>query len=679
MESMIIRIFFMSLLFPIFAWSESLPDLDNYEVLEEVVVWGRNESQQGTALSSSEGLVGYSDFSTRPLQRVGELVEVVPGMVATQHSGEGKANQYFLRGMNLDHGTDFSVYFEDMPVNFRSHAHGQGYLDLNFVIPEIVSTIRYAKGPYRADRGDFSTAGTASMRIYDQVEKPFIDLGIGSDGYLRSVGAASMEAFSGHLLGAVEFLRNDGPWDLSGNIQKDNLLVKYSGQHRGYDTKLLASYYTNAWNSTDQIPERLVSLGRIGRFGYVDPTLGGNSKRATLIGGIENDYLSVGGFISDYALDLFGNFTYTLEDRKNGDQHQQVDRRTIYGGHAHRVFEINNSTELNLGLDLRIDDIDHADLYGTTSRIRHKSIRQDSIDWLSVGTFAELKIHLTEKLRGHIGIRQDFYDFDVDASLQENSGSDSETHWIPSLGAAYAVNDTTEVYVNWGKGFHSNDVRGKTIRVDPITLLPVDTVDLFVDQEGAEIGIRTEPWSDLHISMTYFWLESDSELLFVGDTGSTEPSDGSKRSGFETNIFWNLSDFWTIDLLASIVDSEFKNVESHLNAIPNAHGRVIGAGITYVNLDNWTASLRIRHFGDAALTEDNSQRHESTTLFNLGISYDFGSVETGVELINLFDAQDIDIAYWYASQLPDETEPVEDIHFHPTDPFSVRASLRWKF
>ena len=676
---MIIRIFLMSLLFPIFAWSESLPDLDNYEVLEEVVVWGRNESQQGSALSSSEGLVGYSDFSTRPLQRVGELVEVVPGMVATQHSGEGKANQYFLRGMNLDHGTDFSVYFEDMPVNFRSHAHGQGYLDLNFVIPEIVSTIRYAKGPYRADRGDFSTAGTASMRIYDQVEKPFIDLGIGSDGYLRSVGAASMEAFSGHLLGAVEFLRNDGPWDLSGNIQKDNLLVKYSGQHKGYDTKLLASYYTNAWNSTDQIPERLVSLGRIGRFGYVDPTLGGNSKRATLIGGIESDYLSVGGFISDYALDLFGNFTYTLEDRKNGDQHQQVDRRTIYGGHAHRVFEINNTTELNLGLDLRIDDIDHADLYGTTSRIRHKSIRQDSIDWLSVGTFAELKIHLTEKLRGHIGIRQDFYDFDVDASLQENSGSDSETHWIPSLGAAYAVTDTTEVYVNWGKGFHSNDVRGKTIRVDPITLLPVDTVDLFVDQEGAEIGIRTEPWSDLHISMTYFWLESDSELLFVGDTGSTEPSDGSKRSGFETNIFWNLSDFWTIDLLATIVDSEFKNVESHLNAIPNAHGRVIGAGITYVNLDNWTASLRIRHFGDAALTEDNSQRHESTTLFNLGISYDFGSVETGVELINLFDAQDIDIAYWYASQLPDETEPVEDIHFHPTDPFSVRASLRWKF
>ena len=676
---MIIRIFFVSLLFPIFAWSESLPDLDNYEVLEEVVVWGRNESQQGTALSSSEGLVGYSDFSTRPLQRVGELVEVVPGMVATQHSGEGKANQYFLRGMNLDHGTDFSVYFEDMPVNFRSHAHGQGYLDLNFVIPEIVSTIRYAKGPYRADRGDFSTAGTASMRIYDQVEKPFIDLGIGSDGYLRSVGAASMEAFNGHLLGAVEFLRNDGPWDLSGNIQKDNLLVKYSGQHGGYDTKFLASYYTNAWNSTDQIPERLVSQGRIGRFGYVDPTLGGNSKRATLIGGIENDYLSVGGFISDYALDLFGNFTYTLEDRKNGDQHQQVDRRTIYGGHAHRVFEINNSTELNLGLDLRIDDIDHADLYGTTSRIRHKSIRQDSIDWLSVGTFAELKIHLTEKLRGHIGIRQDFYDFDVDASLQANSGSDSESHWIPSFGAAYAVNDKTEVYVNWGKGFHSNDVRGKTIQVDPITLLPVDTVNLFVNQEGAEIGIRTEPWSDLHISMTYFWLESDSELLFVGDTGSTEPSDGSKRSGFETNIFWNLSEFLTIDLLASIVDSEFKNVESHLNAIPNAHGRVVGAGITYVNLDNWTASLRIRHFGEAALNEDNSQRHESTTLFNLGISYDFGSVETGVELINLFDAQDVDIAYWYASQLPDETEPVEDVHFHPTDPFSVRASLRWKF
>ena len=676
---MIIRIFFVSLLFPIFAWSESLPDLDNYEVLEEVVVWGRNESQQGTALSSSEGLVGYSDFSTRPLQRVGELVEVVPGMVATQHSGEGKANQYFLRGMNLDHGTDFSVYFEDMPVNFRSHAHGQGYLDLNFVIPEIVSTVRYAKGPYRADRGDFSTAGTASMRIYDQVEKPFVDLSMGSSGYLRTVGAGSIEAFDGHLLGAIEIMRNDGPWDRSGNVKKENLLLKYSGRHGVYDTKLIASYYDNTWNSTDQIPERLVLQGKIGRYGYVDPTLGGISKRATFITGIESDHMSVGGFISDYNLNLFGNFTYTLEDRKNGDQHEQVDRRRIYGGHARRVLAFNSSTELDLGLDFRIDDIGHADLHGTTSRIRHKTIRQDSIRWLSLGTFAELKIKMTEKLRGHIGIRQDLYDFDVKASLRENSGSDRESHWIPSFGLAYAVSDTSELYMNWGKGFHSNDVRGRTIQVDPITRLPADTVDLFIDQEGAEVGIRTQVWNDLIVSLTYFWLASDSELLFVGDTGSTEPSDGSKRNGFETNVFWNFLEFWTIDLLVSIVDSKFKDLGSGQNAIPNAHGRVIGAGITYANIDNWTGSLRVRHFGDSALTEDNSQRHESTTLVNMGLSYDFGSLETGIEIINVLDADDVDIAYWYTSQLQDEIDPVADVHFHPTDPFSIRASLRWKF
>ena len=304
-------------------------------VMEEIIVWGRAESQKGEALSSSSGLVGYADFSTRPLQRVGELVEVVPGMVATQHSGEGKANQYYLRGMNLDHGTDFSAYFEGMPVNLRSHAHGQGYLDLNFLIPEVISTVRYSKGPYTPDRGDFSTAGTTSIAIYDELDAPFVEITAGTDDYER-VLSQRVPGASGEtsVLAAVESHSNDGPWELPAEVEKLNALVKLTAPVGPYEMRLIATYYDNDWRSTDQIPRRLVQSNAVDRFGFVDPTTGGQSTRANLIGGIEGDRLKAGVYASRYELNLFGNFTYFAEDPVNGDQHEQVDRRWIYGAHV---------------------------------------------------------------------------------------------------------------------------------------------------------------------------------------------------------------------------------------------------------------------------------------------------------------------------------------------------------
>ena len=305
--------------------------------VEEIVVWGRAQAQTGSAKSASEGLVGYADFETRPLQRPGELVEVVPGMVATQHSGEGKANQYFLRGMNLDHGTDFSAWFEGMPVNLRAHAHGQGYLDLNFLIPEIVDTVRYAKGPYSADRGDFSTAGTATFSVYGRLDAPFVELSGGDGHYGRLVAAGSRQSGAGNLLGALEAQHNDGPWELPAHVDKTNLLLRWSGPWRAHDASVTAMAYDNSWNSTDQVPERLVESARIGRFGFVDPTLGGTSSRTSVVAHLEGDALSAGAY-GRYKLNLFGNFTYFLEDPKHGDQHEQVDRRTTLGAHAARVF-----------------------------------------------------------------------------------------------------------------------------------------------------------------------------------------------------------------------------------------------------------------------------------------------------------------------------------------------------
>lgn len=648
---------------------------DHAHEMEEIIVWGRAEKQKGKARSSSQGLVGYADFSTRPLQRVGELVEVMPGMVATQHSGEGKANQYYLRGMNLDHGTDFSVFFEGMPVNFRAHAHGQGYLDLNFLIPEVISTLEYQKGPYYAERGDFSTAGSTAVNLYDEL-RPFVEVTTGSDSYHRLVVAGSQELGDGSLLLAGEVLRNDGPWVSPADVVKNNLMAKYSTHAGEVSRHLVFSYYENEWDSTDQVPERLVRSGAIDRFGAVDPSIGGSSRRISVIGNVEADDWQIGGYISDYSLNLFGNFTYFLEDPVNGDQHEQVDRRTIFGGHTSRIFHLSEVVDLRLGGDLRFDDTNRLDLYQTTRRKRRESTREDQVEWLSIGAYGELEYRPTERFKITAGLRNDYYDFDVDALLGVNSGGGQESILLPSLSVAYEVNDYLELYANWGQGFHSNDVRGVTISTDPVSQLPAESVDLFVEQEGAEIGLRVEGWRGLVTTLTFFWLESDSELLFVGDSGSTEPSDGSERTGIELNTFWNIDEYWTLDVLASFVDSEFTGVPSGFDEIPNAHGEVIGAGLTFVD-EALQASVRLRHFGDAPLIEDGSIEHDSTSLINARLAYDFGSWIVSAEVINVFDAEDDDIAYFFESALQGQTG-VEDVHFHPADPFSVRVSLRWE-
>jgi outer membrane receptor protein involved in Fe transport len=643
--------------------------------MEEIVVWGRAETQKGKARSASEGLVGYADFSTRPLQRVGELVEVVPGMVATQHSGEGKANQYYLRGMNLDHGTDFSVYFEGMPVNLRAHAHGQGYLDLNFLIPEVISTVAYQKGPYFAERGDFSTAGSSRISVYDQIH-PFVEVTAGSDDYRRLVTAGSTELAKGNLLLATEVLRNDGPWVEAANVDKRNLMGKYSAHDGAVSRHVLFSYYENDWNSTDQVPKRLVDAGGIDRFGAIDPTIGGSSRRLSLIGNVQANDWHVGGYVSDYSLNLFGNFTYFLENPTEGDQHEQVDRRTIFGGHAQRLFTVAENWAVRVGGDLRYDDIQRLDLYQTTGRERRVVTRQDQVAWASLGAFAELEVRPIDDLRITAGLRGDYYDFEVDSVIAANAGSDDEINFLPSLSVAYSVNDYVELYVNWGQGFHSNDVRGVTIAIDPASGEAADSVDLFVEQEGAEIGVRVEGWRGLVTTLTYFWLASDSDLLFVGDSGSTEPGEGSKRTGLELNTFWHLNHQWTADVLASVVDSEFTGVPSNANQIPNAHGEVVGAGLTYVG-ERLEASLRLRHFGDAPLIEDGSVEHDETSLINARLAYDFGQWVLSAEVINVFDAEDDDIAYFFESALQGQGG-VEDVHFHPVDPLSVRFSVRWE-
>ena len=652
--------------------------------IEEVVVWGRSLQLLGSADSASQGVVGYADFSTRPMARVGELVEVVPGMIATQHSGPGKANQYFLRGFNLDHGSDFSTSFDGMPVNMRTHAHAQGYMDLNFIIPEIIERVDFHKGPYFADRGDFSLAGSNAMKTYDSLSEGFTEFTLGSRDELRFVTANSFDFAEGTLLYALEHQQTNGFYDLEQDVRKLNGLLKYTGNFAGVPSRITFSAYDSDWTSTNQIPLRAVSSGLIDRFGFIDPDLGGESYRYSLTGNFEiAENWDLNLYASSYYMSLINNPTYLLNDPVNGDEFEQEDERRLFGVSLRNEAEIELlgvPVRRTIGTDVRYDDVTELNLFNTMSRRRIGTIREDEAEEFSIGVFGELQFLLSDALRATLGVRYDYYDGEVDAFQPQNSGSDDDSLWQPNLGLAYRVNENLELYANYGHGFHSNDVRAAVNTIDPVTGDPTESLDVLVEGKGSEVGFRYDTLEGFNISVAYFNLKMDSELVFVGDAGTTEPGDPSRRDGIEVTSFWEINERLVFDISGAKSDGYFIGLPSGANAIPDAHDTVIGAGLTYAGLDNgWTSSLRVRHFDDAALTEDESVEKNGSTLLHFGVSYAQDNWEIGLDVLNLLDEDDDDIAYWFESQLPGEAAAVEDIHFHPANPRAVRVLMRYKF
>ena len=655
---------------------------DETAVIEELVVWGRSLQLLGSADSASQGVVGYADFSTRPLARVGELVEVVPGMIATQHSGPGKANQYFLRGFNLDHGSDFSTFFEGMPVNFRTHAHAQGYMDLNFIIPEIIERVDFKKGPYSANTGDFSLAGTSSMKTYDTLERGFVEVTAGSGDEIRVVAANSFSTEQGSLLYALEHQQTNGMFVLDQDVRKYNGLLKYTGEIDGIPSQLTLTAYDSEWISTNQVPQRAVASGQIDRFGFIDPDLGGQSHRYSLSGRFELGEWDLTAYASAYYMSLINNPTYVLNDPINGDEFEQEDERLLFGGSLLRkgAFDFLGLQAASLvGAEVRYDDVQELNLFNTRSRLRYDSVREDDAQELSLSAYAESEFMVSEKLRLTTGLRVDYIRFDVEALRPQNSGSDNDALLQPKFGLAYRLADSLEFYANYGHGFHSNDVRAAVNRIDPITGEDTEAQDILVEGRGGEIGFRYDNLRGFNVTLTAFELATDSELVFVGDAGTTEPSDPTRRSGVELNAFYSINDRLVIDFSAARASGHFRGLPDGENSITDAHENVAAAGLSYVGTQGITASLRLRYFGDAALTEDESVMKEDSTLVNAGVSYAFGAWEMGIDALNLFDAEDDDIAYFFESRLPGELEAVEDIHFHPSNPRIIRAMLRYSF
>jgi len=663
-----------SMVWPVSGWADS-------DSVDQITVWGSATNLIGEAKAGSDGTVGKADFELRPLMRVGELVEVIPGMIATQHSGTGKANQYFLRGFNLDHGTDFAAFIDGMPINFRTHGHGQGYLDLNFLIPEIIERVDYSKGTHHADGGDFAVAGTARFNTYDVLPQNFAELTFGGNGYIRGVtGASAALSDTTTLLAAAEAVRYDSPFVLDEDLKKHTGFIKLSSAKGNHRAEVSLSLYDARWNSTDQVPLRAIESGMIDRLGFIDPDLGGETFRTAFQATVGIGAWEFGAYLLYYDFSLWSNFTYFANDPVNGDEFEQRDRRLSAGGFVRSgtpVTLMGKTGQLRTGATVHHDHIFTVGLFNTDARTRLSTVRDDTVQETSLSGFAELELALSERLRALLGLRGDAFFYDVSAQLGANSGSGSDGRLSPSVGLAYAASDAVEFYANYGHGFHSNDVRGAAISIDPVTLAPVDAVDVLVRARGGEAGVRVEQ-GGINASLVGFFLLLDSELVFVGDAGTTEPNDATKRFGLEFDAFWQMNDWFVVDISTAWTHARFKDAAPD-DRIPQSVGFVLGAGATVIPAEGLSATLRLRHFGEAPLIEDDTVRSDPTTLVNLGLTYEWRFLSFGFDIYNLFNAEHADISYFYESQLAGEAAPVEDIHLHPVEPRQFRGSIRLRF
>ncbi|WOB07203.1 TonB-dependent receptor [Piscinibacter gummiphilus] len=649
--------------------------------LEPVEITGRHyDNAVGTSDAASQGVIRAELMKSRPALRPGEVLEFVPGVIVTQHSGDGKANQYFLRGFNLDHGTDFATSINGIPVNMPSHGHGQGYTDLNFLIPELVDRIEYRKGPYFAKSGDFSSAGSADIAYRTTFDAPFASLGWGQRGYRRGlVGGSGKLGGDNTVLAALELQHNDGPWTVPEDLKRANGVLTFGGgsKNKGWSTSLMA--YDASWTATDQIPERLITEGYNGqpfsRFDTLDPTSGGKTRRTSLstewrdIGDDRATRLSA--YAIDYRLSLFSNFTYALDSAD--DQFSQQDKRTVYGFAAnHSIDHVLGSlpARSEVGVQLRHDRA-RVGLFESSARVLGAAVRDDKVRETMLGIYGQTSLELNPWLRSVVGLRADSVRFTVDNQVTPGSATDGDQQLSPKFSLIAGPWAKTEFFFNAGRGFHSNDARGAT---DPARQAPG-----LAASRGYEVGARTEWIPGLQSSVALWKLDFDSELLYVGDAGTTEDSLlPSKRRGVEWNNRWTPNNWLLFDADLAWSHARFRHA-GMADRIPNAVDKVASVAVSLKDLAGWSASLQWRYLGSGALVENNSVRSYSSATTNLRVSRKlWKDAELTLDVFNLFDRDVYDIQYYYESQ-PAGLPAREDRHVHPAEPRTVRLTLKIGF
>lgn len=660
---------------PANAWAEEsnpVADTETDGGSDAIVVFGRGEAKIGTAQAASEGSIGGSDLLVRPLLRVAELLEAVPGMVAAQHSGSGKANQYFLRGFNLDHGSDFTTYIDGVQMNFRTHGHGQGYLDLNGLIPEIVAKEDFRKGPYRADGGDFALAGAAYMTTVDAFTRPWLSVEGGSYGWRRVAAGATLRNFGpGDLTLVAQAKVYDGPW------QEPEHLRHYSGFAKsrvpvGAGTLEVSLHaYRATWRPTEQIPERIIGTPLCADV-FCSPDSSARGETTRILGNIaiKQPTWHANAYAQFYDWSMFSNPTYADPDGSSA-QIEQFDRRWVMGLTAQKHWDIAHGLALAVGTENRYDRIGNVGVDHTADRRFLASLGHYRVEELSGALYAEATWKPAPGLRLTGGVRGDYYHYSVRArdavaaALGEGSGSASIVS--PKLSAAYAISPHFEVYANWGRGFHSNDVRGAVNSATPVPVL--------VRGVGKELGARLQ-LSGVSLTATYWWLDVDSELRFVGDSNAVEPSGASRRHGYEIVAFWRPLPWLALDANYTASHARYDNGDH----IPNAFENAASASVAIVR-DPWEASIRVRHLGPSPLIEDNSVRDKGSTVVNARAAWKGKRIELFGEVLNVFDSRDKDIAYFYESYIPayDPGRPVEGRLSRVVEPRTLRLGAKFNF
>lgn len=627
------------------------------------------------------------DLKLNPVSSSQEVLMKVPGLFIGQHAGGGKAEQIFLRGFDIDHGTDINITVDGLPVNMVSHAHGQGYSDLHFLIPETIERVDFDKGPYNADKGNFATAGYVNFQTKKGLDKSSVSVQGGSFNTIRTVGLFNLvNTEKNRAYIATEYLGSDGPFEASQNFTRLNLMGRYGfTTDNGANIDLTASYFTSQWDASGQIPVRAVRSGQITRFGALDDTEGGSTDRMNLSLNHtklvnENLFVKNTVYYSTYNFELYSNFTFFLEDSVNGDQIRQKENRALFGAESQINYSDNfNGGEYNLqfGIGLRSDAVKNNELSKTANRDSTLSRTQlGNVNENNYFSYLNLDLYLG-KLRINPGVRVDYFTYLYQDALtpQYDPNSLNSAVFSPKLNFIYTLNDKTQIYAKTGIGFHSNDTRLVLERPNNEFILP--------RAFGADLGGNFKLFPRVILNAAAWYLYSEQEFVYVGDAGIVEPSGKSERQGIDLGLRYQALNWLYID--GDFTFSEGRSIEDPegANFIPLAPRITATAGAS-VQKGAFSGSLRGRYLQDRPANEDNSVIAEGYTIFDLTANYKYHQFTFGVFVQNLFDSE------WNETQFDTESRirladgtleqnPVSEIHFTPGTPFNIRGSVTFDF
>ncbi|MCF7561283.1 TonB-dependent receptor [Sabulilitoribacter multivorans] len=623
------------------------------------------------------------DLQTSPVNSSQEVLRKVPGLIIGQHAGGGKAEQLFLRGFDIDHGTDVSISVDGMPVNMVSHAHGQGYSDLHFLIPETVNKIDFGKGPYYAKQGDFNTAGYVDFSTKDYLKESQVLFSVGQFNSLRTLGMFDLleKTKNQNAYMAVEYLSNDGPFESPQNFNRLNLFGKYVMFSPENDKlSLSASHFTSRWDASGQIPQREVDNGNISRFGAIDDTEGGTTQRTNF--NVEyskyvsnNTTLKTNAFYSHYEFELYSNFTFFLEDPINGDQIKQKENRDIFGLNSNLTYNTylgNTAVTLNSGLGFRHDITKDTELSKTLNRkTTLENIQLGDINQTNVNAYVNAEFEFG-KLTISPSLRLDYFKFLYNDKLQTNYTLLSESKSIvsPKLNFFFNAKDNLQLYLKSGVGFHSNDTR---------VVLSNQGKDILPKAYGLDFGNIWKPSSKLVINSAVWYLFLEQEFVYVGDAGIVEPSGKTERYGLDLGLRYQFNNWLFFDSDATLTKARSVDDLDGQNYIPLAPDFTIAGGLSVNNLNNFSGGLRYRYIDDRPANEDNSIVAEGYFVTDINLNYSIGNVTLGMVVENLFDVAWNETQFATESRLQNETQPVEEIHFTPGTPFYIKGMLSYKF